>query len=71
VFIVTGAVKPGSLVALMGGSGAGKSTLMAALAYRNPGTNTHIMAKLLDYNHLSIKLSVLAMFQLVWLLTEI
>ena len=34
---VTGAVKPGSLVALVGGSGAGKSTLMAALAYRNPG----------------------------------
>ncbi|PSN52318.1 Protein scarlet [Blattella germanica] len=33
---VTGAVKPGSLVALMGGSGAGKSTLMAALAYRAP-----------------------------------
>ncbi|KAJ9597850.1 hypothetical protein L9F63_011292, partial [Diploptera punctata] len=33
---VTGAVKPGSLVAMMGSSGAGKSTLMAALAYRNP-----------------------------------
>jgi hypothetical protein len=37
ILTVTGAVKPGSLVALMGGSGAGKSTLMAALAYRNPG----------------------------------
>jgi ABC-type lipoprotein export system ATPase subunit len=46
--IVTGAVKPGSLVALMGGSGAGKSTLMAALAYRNPGRNTYLIAKLLD-----------------------
>ncbi|XP_033608830.1 protein scarlet-like, partial [Cryptotermes secundus] len=31
-----GAVKPGSLVAMLGASGAGKSTLMAALAYRNP-----------------------------------
>jgi len=40
ICIVTGAVKPGSLVALMGGSGAGKSTLMTALAYRNPGMNT-------------------------------
>lgn len=36
---VTGAVKPGSLVALMGASGAGKSTLMSALAFRSaPGT---------------------------------
>ncbi|XP_044265632.1 protein scarlet isoform X2 [Tribolium madens] len=32
---VTGAVKAGSLVALMGASGAGKSTLMSTLAYRN------------------------------------
>lgn len=32
---VTGAVKAGSLVALMGPSGAGKSTLMGALAHRN------------------------------------
>lgn len=31
----TGAVQPGSLVALMGSSGAGKSTLMSALAHRN------------------------------------
>nr|NP_001403484.1 protein scarlet [Nicrophorus vespilloides] len=31
---VTGAIKPGSLVALMGSSGSGKSTLMSALAYR-------------------------------------
>ncbi|XP_058063599.1 protein scarlet [Anopheles bellator] len=36
---VSGAVTPGSLIALMGSSGAGKSTLMAALAYRTqPGT---------------------------------
>ncbi|KAJ3643838.1 hypothetical protein Zmor_026524 [Zophobas morio] len=34
---VTGAVKAGSLVALMGASGAGKSTLMSTLAYRNTG----------------------------------
>ncbi|XP_049778131.1 protein scarlet-like isoform X1 [Schistocerca cancellata] len=33
---VTGAVLPGSLVALIGGSGAGKSTLLAALAHRSP-----------------------------------
>ncbi|XP_049540478.1 protein scarlet [Anopheles darlingi] len=33
---VSGAVTPGSLIALMGSSGAGKSTLMAALAYRTP-----------------------------------
>lgn len=31
----TGAVQPGSVVALMGSSGAGKSTLMSALAHRN------------------------------------
>ncbi|KAJ8914463.1 hypothetical protein NQ315_011404 [Exocentrus adspersus] len=35
---VSGAVKPGTLVALMGASGAGKSTLMSALAYRQSGT---------------------------------
>lgn len=35
---MTGAVKAGSLVALMGASGAGKSTLMSALAYRSAGT---------------------------------
>ncbi|XP_030764169.1 ABC transporter G family member 36-like [Sitophilus oryzae] len=34
---VTGALKPGSLAALMGASGAGKSTLMTALAYRQTG----------------------------------
>ncbi|KAG0712294.1 Protein scarlet [Chionoecetes opilio] len=34
---VSGAVRPGSLVALMGASGAGKSTLMNALAHRMPG----------------------------------
>lgn len=33
---VSGAVTPGTLVALMGSSGAGKSTLMSSLAYRNP-----------------------------------
>ncbi|XP_054287861.1 protein scarlet [Macrosteles quadrilineatus] len=31
---VSGAVRPGTLVALMGASGAGKSTLMSALAYQ-------------------------------------
>ncbi|XP_066997954.2 protein scarlet [Anabrus simplex] len=31
----SGAVKPGTLVAIMGGSGAGKSSLMMALAHRN------------------------------------
>ncbi|CAH1102771.1 unnamed protein product [Psylliodes chrysocephalus] len=34
---VTGAVKAGSLVAIMGSSGAGKSTLMSALAHRTLG----------------------------------
>ncbi|CAL4067072.1 unnamed protein product, partial [Meganyctiphanes norvegica] len=33
---ISGAVRPGSLVALMGSSGAGKSTLMNALAFRTP-----------------------------------
>ncbi|XP_048504896.1 protein scarlet isoform X2 [Athalia rosae] len=33
---IRGAVKPGNLVAIMGGSGAGKSSLMAALACRTP-----------------------------------
>ncbi|XP_053664764.1 protein scarlet [Anopheles marshallii] len=33
---VSGAVTPGTLIALMGSSGAGKSTLMSALAYRTP-----------------------------------
>uniref|UniRef100_A0AAG5DN16 ABC transporter domain-containing protein n=1 Tax=Anopheles atroparvus TaxID=41427 RepID=A0AAG5DN16_ANOAO len=35
---VSGAVTPGTLIALMGASGAGKSTLMAALAYRTQRT---------------------------------
>ncbi|KAI2474003.1 scarlet [Diabrotica virgifera virgifera] len=35
---VTGAVKAGSLVAIMGSSGAGKSTLMTALGYRTEGS---------------------------------
>ncbi|XP_045474983.1 protein scarlet [Harmonia axyridis] len=37
---VNGAVKSGSLVALMGASGSGKSTLMMALAHRNSGDIT-------------------------------
>ncbi|KAK9886093.1 hypothetical protein WA026_014884 [Henosepilachna vigintioctopunctata] len=37
---VTGAVKAGSLLALMGASGSGKSTLMMALAHRNSGDIT-------------------------------
>lgn len=32
---VSGAVRPGKLVAVMGGSGAGKTTLMSALAQRS------------------------------------
>ena len=58
ILAVTGAVKPGSLVALMGGSGAGKSTLMAALAYRNPGKQSqclelsHVQAFILDVQRL-------------------
>ncbi|KAL3270058.1 hypothetical protein HHI36_009116 [Cryptolaemus montrouzieri] len=37
---VTGAVKAGSLVALIGASGSGKSTFMMALAHRNSGDVT-------------------------------
>ncbi|XP_057325993.1 protein scarlet [Microplitis mediator] len=39
---VRGIVKPGNLIAILGGSGAGKSSLMTALAYRTaPGIIVH------------------------------
>ncbi|XP_066247718.1 protein scarlet [Euwallacea similis] len=43
---VTGALKAGSLAALMGASGAGKSTLMAALGYRQTG-EMHVEGEIL------------------------
>ncbi|EDS37204.1 scarlet protein [Culex quinquefasciatus] len=43
---VSGALQPGSLVALMGPSGAGKSTLMAALAHRS-AANTLVSGSIL------------------------
>ena len=35
IYTVSGYVKPGELVAIMGASGAGKSTMLNTLTYRN------------------------------------